>query len=367
MRVRVAPEAELVRLGEVSLVAVGRAFPHHNLLPRLDRPSAELTRHGRSAPFRWRGGRPAQDLLDGLCHGYVTRPQQAELFGPVDEREHGPGDGIARRLRARGEQQREEGRELVVAQPRRDLVGQLGVDDSGEHVGPRLGAFLLDQRTAVLVHPVERGLTPGRYREDVRLVWHVEYVLYRLEEEVAVRLGDAQQQTDGLHRELGGHVGQEVEFVAGRIEEHPHPTAQLSLEAPHRRRRQALGHEPPDPRVARVVHHVQHHARHGQILDRRPAVGTTAAGLRGEGHGVVEHPEHVVVAGDRPEPLAVGRVHGGLVPPDRRHLTMQAEHAVREPVGEGVEVGQVHPPEVIGHADILMGVPFRVKNGSAGV
>jgi hypothetical protein len=46
---------------------------------------------------------------------------------------------------------------------------------------------------------------------------------------------------------------------------------------------------------------------------------------------------------------------------------MQTEHAVREPVGEGVEVGEVDPPEVIGHADILMGVPFRVKNGCAGV
>jgi hypothetical protein len=40
---------------------------------------------------------------------------------------------------------------------------------------------------------------------------------------------------------------------------------------------------------------------------------------------------------------------------------------VREPVGERVEVGEVHASEVVGHADILMGVPFRVKNGCAGV
>jgi hypothetical protein len=38
-----------------------------------------------------------------------------------------------------------------------------------------------------------------------------------------------------------------------------------------------------------------------------------------------------------------------------------------ESVGEGVEIGEVHPPEVVGHADILMGVPSRVKNGCAGV
>jgi hypothetical protein len=44
-----------------------------------------------------------------------------------------------------------------------------------------------------------------------------------------------------------------------------------------------------------------------------------------------------------------------------------AEKAVREPVGEDVEVGEVGPLELVGHAHILMGVPFRVKNGCAGV
>ncbi|HEX4163776.1 MAG TPA: hypothetical protein VHZ05_14860 [Acidimicrobiales bacterium] len=51
------------------------------------------------------------------------------------------------------------------------------------------------------------------------------------------------------------------------------------------------------------------------------------------------------------------------MPPDRRQLTVQAEQAVGKPVGEGVEVGEVHAPEVVGHADILMGVPLWVKNG----
>ena len=45
---------------------------------------------------------------------------------------------------------------------------------------------------------------------------------------------------------------------------------------------------------------------------------------------------------------------------------MQAEHAVREPVGKGVEIGQVHPAEVVNHANILMGVPSGVKNGAGG-
>ena len=76
--------------------------------------------------------------------------------------------------------------------------------------------------------------------------------------------------------------------------------------------------------------------------------------------------EHLVVGGDGPEALAVGGVRGGLVPPDRRQLPMQPEHAVREPAGEGVEIGEVDPPEVVDHRDILVGVPAWVKNGCAG-
>ena len=60
-------------------------------------------------------------------------------------------------------------------------------------------------------------------------------------------------------------------------------------------------------------------------------------------------------------------VRGRLVPPDGRHLAVPVEQAVREPVGEGVEVGEGGPLELVGHAHILMGVPFRVKNGCAGV
>ncbi len=45
---------------------------------------------------------------------------------------------------------------------------------------------------------------------------------------------------------------------------------------------------------------------------------------------------------------------------------MAAEDVVREPVGEGVEIGEIHPVEVVDHQDILMVVPGGVKNGRAG-
>ena len=106
--------------------------------------------------------------------------------------------------------EREEGRQLVVAQARRVLVGQLGVDDGGEHVRARVGALLLDESPRRIVHAVDRGLPLRGHGEEVRLVGDVEDVLDRFEEEVPVGLGDAEQQADRLHRQLGGHVDQEV-------------------------------------------------------------------------------------------------------------------------------------------------------------
>ena len=110
----------------------------------------------------------------------------------------------------------------------------------------------------------------------------------------------------------------------------------------------------------------KHDAGHGEVLNDRPAVGPVAARLRGVGHRVAEHPQHLVVGGHRPEALAVGSVGGGLVPPHRRQLPVHPEDVVREAVGEGVEVGQVDlrrgraPP---GHPH---GGARLVKNGAPG-
>ena len=66
-----------------------------------------------------------------------------------------------------------------------------------------------------------------------------------------------------------------------------------------------------------------------------------AAPLRRVGDGVVLDRLDLGVGGHRPEALAVGRVLGRLVPPDRCLPPVQGEEVVREPVGEQVEVGQV--------------------------
>ena len=118
--------------------------------------------------------------------------------------------------------------------------------------------------------------------------------------------------------------------------------------------------------MAGVVHHVQHDAGHGEVLNDRAAVGPVAAGLRGEGHRVAQDPQHLVIGGHGPEALPVGCVGGGLVPPHRRLLAVQPEDVVWEAVGEDVEVGQVDLPECLDHRAILVAVPDSVKNGARG-
>ena len=138
------------------------------------------------------------------------------------------------------------------------------------------------------------------------------------------------------------------------------------LQVAHRGGRQTPGHEAPDAGVTGVVHHVQHDAGHREVLNDRAPVGSVAARLRGIGHGVVQHLEHLVIGGHRPEALPVGRVDGGLVPPHRRLLPVQAEDVVREAAGERVEVGQVDLAEVMHHGAILTAVSTRSRMVAGG-
>ena len=321
----------------------------------------------RGAPLRRRGGRPTEDLLHGGRPGHLFGPQQLELVRPLDEREHGAGDRVPCRFGSGREQQREERGQFVVAEARRVHVRQLGVDDVREHVGAGPQALLLHDRRAVRGHAVDGLLSPGAHGEEVGFVGDVEDVLDGLEEEVAVGLGHPEQHADGLHGELGRDVDEEVAVVAHGREQPPHSPAQLVFERADGGRAQALGDQTADPGMTRIVHHVEHHAGDREVLDDRAPIGTVAARLRRKGHGVVQDAPHLVVGRHRPEALAVRRVGRGLVPPDRRLLAVTAEDLVREPGGERVEVGQVDPPEVIGHRVILVGVLRPVKNGAPGV
>ena len=207
-----------------------------------------------------------------------------ELLRPLEEGEHRPGDGVAGRLGAGGEQQREEGGELVVAQSGRLGVGEFGVDDRRQHVRAGTARFSCNECRAVFVQQAHRGLPLGGHGEEVGLVGNVEDVLDRVEEEMTVGLRHAEQEADRLHRELGGHLDQEVALLVDRLDEPAHPAPQLRLQVPHGGRRQAPGDQPADAGVPGVVHHVEHDPGDGQVLNDRPPVGTVASGLRGVGH-----------------------------------------------------------------------------------
>ena len=108
--------------------------------------------------------------------------------------------------------------------------------------------------------------------------------------------------------------------------------AQIVLDAADHPRRQPGADQPPDLRVARVVHHVEHLARDGEVLQQRAAERPRAAGHRRVRLRITQHGKRFGVGGDRPEPLAVGRVVGRLVPVDRRLAAMHLEQVVREAV-----------------------------------
>ena len=86
---------------------------------------------------------------------------------------------------------------------------------------------------------------------------------------------------DRLQRQLGGDVDQEVARPAdGRVDDGRGALAQLVLQRAQRARRHGRRHEPADPLVARVVHHVEEHAGRepaGQVLDERAAAVAAAA------------------------------------------------------------------------------------------
>ena len=83
----------------------------------------------------------------------------------------------------------------------------------------------------------------------------------------------SQQDADHLHRQFGGDVDQEVERLAGhhRIQQPTGPGAQVVFDTTDHPRRQPGADESPNLRVSRIIHHVEHLTRDGQVLQQRAA------------------------------------------------------------------------------------------------
>ena len=162
----------------------------------------------------------------------------------------------------------------------------------------------------------------------------------------------SQQDADHLHRQFGGDVNQEVERFARhhRIQQPARPGPQIVLDATDHPRRQPGADESPNLRMPRVVHHVEHLARDGQVLQQRAAERSRTTGDRRVRHRITQYLKRFRVRGDRPEALAVGSVVGRLVPVHRRLSPMDGEQLVRKSVGEVVQIGEVDARERAGES-----------------
>ena len=163
-------------------------------------------------------------------------------------------------------------------------------------------------------------------------------------------LRHSQQDADHLHRQFGGDVNQKVERFAGHhgIQQPTRAGPKVVLDAADHPRCQPGADESPNSRVPRIVHHVEHLARDGQVLQERAAERPFTAGYRRESHRILEHRKCFRISGDRPEALSVGSVLGRLVPVHRRFAAMDSEQFVRKPVGEVVQIGEVDSREGAG-------------------
>ncbi len=153
----------------------------------------------------------------------------------------------------------------------------------------------------------------------------------------------SQQDADHLHRQLGGDVDQEVEWFARDhgVQQPTGPCPQVVFDQADHSRRQPRADQPPDLRVPRIVHHVEHLTGDRQILQQRSAERPVTAGDRRERDRIFQHRKRFGVGGDGPEALAVGGVLGRLMPVDRGVATVDGKKVVREAGGEVVQVGEV--------------------------
>ena len=196
----------------------------------------------------------------------------------------------------------------------RVLARQLGLEHDREQVVARLLAALGDQLDAI-----SREHAPVLAVQGIAGL-RLEPEVHPVAEHLAVLLGHAEQQADGLERQVARHVAHEVAGAARgqRVEDAARAAAQLRLERADPVRREALVHEPADPPVPGVVHHVEHQPGARLVGDHGAALRPAASRDRGVRLRVELDGERVRVAAHHPEALALRRVRRGRVPVDGR-------------------------------------------------
>ena len=323
VRVRVAADVELHRAVEDELVAVGRALPDEHLVARRDGVAAELGGRGRGAPLRRRRRRPAQHLLD-------RGRQQAHDRRAARRAGRAARSARAGRRRSRcgwsPSRPRTAGRRTSRARRRRAAAGRRR---------PSVACTTTESMSSVGVGPLRGDERRRRTRASAPAA-----VAASAGSKTPRRPRGCRSRARPPRTARGGpprarRAGCRSPASAAR----PRPRARKStLDAVLDCRRAARGCAgAARPRAGATIRGVRPvltsrriRAWRGssimfstipatvEVLEQRAAVAPVAAPLGRVGQRDRGAPaSDLGVGGHRPEPLAVGRVLGGLVPPDR--------------------------------------------------
>ena len=193
------------------------ASQNTTLSPARDLVAAELDARGsRCGGCTRRDASSARSPRSPVGIASGSSRSAASWSGNSRERDDRARDRVAGRVGARGPQQAEEELQLLVGELRRVLARQRRVAHDREHVVGRMRALLGDEPGAVLEHRGRgvRDVVGGL--ERLAVVLEVEAVLDPFEELVAIRLGDAHQDADRLHRQLARDRRREVARARAR-------------------------------------------------------------------------------------------------------------------------------------------------------
>ncbi len=248
VRVGTAQDVEPERVFEHVFVEVGGSVEHHHPLPLLDLHSAQFGVRQCGALKRRDRRRPAHDLVRG-GDGTVGL-ESFPLVGVLGERQHPLGDGVASGLVACHRQHDHEEGELVVGEL---LAVDVGRDQVRDDVRPGTPRLLRGQLHCV-------GDQFHRRRAAVEIgelgIVIADHAVGPVEEFLAVLERHAEQARDGLQRQLGRHLLDEVAGTRrGRVlGDALGPLIQVIAQPGDDAWREAARDELPEPSVLRRVH-----------------------------------------------------------------------------------------------------------------
>ena len=334
--VRRARDVEAVGVREVFLVAIGGDVPHRDLLIPLHLHAGERRVARDGPPHVHHRARPPDDLLDrGRAQPVEVGLPLPLLVWELREGPHALTDGRARGLVAGGDQQEEEGPEVL---RRHRLAVDLGVHERGRQVVLRMFETLPAEPEPVVAQLAGR-LQEGLARAPELLVAAGEEAVGQVEQPRPIGLRHAHHVADDSDGQRVGDLGDELRLAlrGDGVDDPPCALPDRAFRLRDHLRSEAAVHDAPEVGVLRGIRgdhradgaHVLHVLGIGHHLD--PVRGAERVPVARGGRDVVE-------AGDRPEALAgVGMLmpgHRPLVP----ELGQRALHVVAQPE---VEAGRV--------------------------